>query len=453
MAASEPGTAGPPAPPGGRAARPEGPAAVRGRRTARPGGPAAVPGEDGTVPGEDETLPGEPETPAGGPARRHVSNETIRSLEASMSSLGTAAMASMDRRLPWFRRMSAENRSWLGLVAQAGVAAFVDWIKHPERGRPAVAGEVFGTAPRELARAVSLQQAVEMMRVIIDVVEAQVDQLAAPGGEAELREAVLRYTREIAFAAAQVYARTAEARGAWDARLEALVVDSLVRGEVDEGLQSWASALNWSSAPVSVIAGNADGSEPEGLIDELRIIARRSRLDLLAGVHGHRLVVVLGGTAEPLQAASHLAGRFGPGPIVVGPPVADLKSAVVSAGAALAGLRAAPAWPEAPRPVDAADLLPERALDGDDSARAELIEFVYQPLLGGGPALLDTVTTYLEQGSSLEATARLLFVHPNTVRYRLRRVSELTGLLPSNGRDAFALWLALVLGRLAHKSA
>jgi PucR C-terminal helix-turn-helix domain/GGDEF-like domain len=439
MAASEPGTAGPPTPPGGRAARPR--------------GPAAGAGEHETLPGQDETLPGEPGTPAGGPARRHVSNETIRSLEASMSSLGTAAMASMDRRLPWFRRMSAENRSWLGLVAQAGVAAFVDWIKHPERGRPAVAGEVFGTAPRELARAVSLQQAVEMMRVIIDVVEAQVDQIAAPGGEAELREAVLRYTREIAFAAAQVYARTAEARGAWDARLEALVVDSLVRGEVDEGLQSWASALNWSSAPVSVIAGNADGSEPEGLIDELRIIARRSRLDLLAGVHGHRLVVVLGGTAEPLQAASHLAGRFGPGPIVVGPPVADLKSAVVSAGAALAGLRAAPAWPEAPRPVDAADLLPERALDGDDSARAELIEFVYQPLLGGGPALLDTVTTYLEQGSSLEATARLLFVHPNTVRYRLRRVSELTGLMPSNGRDAFALWLALVLGRLAHKSA
>jgi hypothetical protein len=388
---------------------------------------------------------------AGSRAGRHVSEETIRSLEASMSSLGTAAMASMDRRLPWFRRMSAEHRSWLGLVAQAGVAAFVDWIKHPERGRPAVAGEVFGTAPRELARAVSLQQAVEMVRVIIDVVESQVDDLAAPGGEAELREAVLRYTREIAFAAAQVYARTAEARGAWDARLEALVVDSLVRGEVDEGLQSWASALNWSLAPVAVIAGNADGSEPEGLIDELRVIARRSRLDLLAGVHGHRLVVVLGGTADPLKAAGQLAGRFGPGPVVVGPPVADLQSAVVSAGAALAGLRAATAWPEAPRPVEAVDLLPERALDGDESARRELIEDVYLPLLDGGPALLDTVSTYLEQGSSLEATARLLFVHPNTVRYRLRRVSEMTGLTPSDGRDAFAIWLAVVLGRLAHK--
>ena len=146
-------------------------------------------------------------------------------MERATGALGTAAIAAMDERLPWYRNMSAENRSWLGLVAQAGIAAFLDWLRHPERNRPAVT-EVFGTAPRELARAVSLQHAVEMVRVIIDAVEAQVDELAAPGDEAELREAVLTYAREIAFSAAQVYARTAEARGAWDARLEALVVDS-----------------------------------------------------------------------------------------------------------------------------------------------------------------------------------------------------------------------------------
>ncbi|MBO0833843.1 MAG: PucR family transcriptional regulator, partial [Actinobacteria bacterium] len=335
-----------------------------------------------------------------------------------MGALGTAAMQSMDRRLPWFRAMSAEHRSWLGLVAQAGVAAFVDWVKHPERTRPAVAGEVFGTAPRELARAVTLQQAVEMVRVVVDVVESQVDELAAPGGEAELREAVLRYTREIAFGTAQVYARTAEARGAWDARLEALVVESLVRGEVDEGLQSWASALNWSFSPVTVIVGSAgDGTAPgsgaEGLIDEFRMVARRSRLDLLAGVHGDRLVLVVGGTSDPMAAAQPFTGRFGPGPVVVGPPAPDLQSAVSSANAALAGLRAAEGWPEAPRPVLATDLLPERALDGDDSARTALIADVYEPLLRGGTALLDTVMTYLEQGNSLEATARMLFVHPN----------------------------------------
>jgi hypothetical protein len=381
----------------------------------------------------------------------HVREETIQRLERAMGSLGTDAMASMDQRLAWFRAMSAENRSWIGLVAQAGIAAFVDWVKHPGRGRPSVAGEVFGTAPRELARAVSLQQTVEMVRITIDVVEARVDELAAPGGEAELREAVLRYTREIAFGAAQIYARTAEARGAWDARLEALVVDSLVRGEIDEGLQSWASALNWSSSPVAVIVGSVDGSEPEGLIDEMRAIVRRAGLDLLAGVHGSRLVVVLGGTADPLAAARQLAGRFGPGPVVVGPALGDLQSATRSAAAALSGLRASPGWPDSPRPVMAGDLLPERALDGDAEARAELVSEVYEPLRRGGAALLDTVITYLEQGSSLEATARLLFVHPNTVRYRLRRVSELTGLTPTEGRAGFTLWVAIVLGRQIHK--
>ena len=241
-----------------------------------------------------------------------VPPETVLRIERATGALGTAAIAAMDERLPWFRKMTAENRSWLGLVAQAGIASFVDWIKHPERIRPA-ATEVFGTAPRELARAVRLQQAVEMVRVIIDVVEGQVDDLAAPGGEAELREAVLVYAREIAFSAAQVYARTAEARGAWDARLEALVVDSLVRGEGLQALNSWASALNWSSSPVSVIVGTVEGDDAEPVIDELRAAAKRARLDLLAGVQGSRLILVLGGTDDPMTAAERFSGRFGAG--------------------------------------------------------------------------------------------------------------------------------------------
>jgi DNA-binding PucR family transcriptional regulator len=393
---------------------------------------------------------------AGGP---RVNAETVRRIERATGALGTAAIAAMDKRLPWFRSMSAENRSWLGLVAQAAIAAFLDWIRHPERNRPAVT-QVFGTAPRELARAVSLQHAVEMMRVIIDAVEAQVDELAVPGDEAELREAVLTYAREIAFSAALVYARTAEARGAWDARLEALVVDSLVRGETEDSLHSWASALNWSSSPVVVVVGTigeedgqglSDGAEP--LIEDIRAQARRARIDMLAGVQGNRLILVLGGSEDPIAAAERFAGRFGPGPVIAGPMVRDLRAASVSARAALSALRAAPAWPEAPRPAGADELLPERALDGDADARAALIGDVYEPLASGGHALLDTLTTYLEQGSSLEATARLLFVHPNTVRYRLRRVAELTEYTPSAGRDGFTLWVAIALGRLAAKRA
>ena len=65
------------------------------------------------------------------------------------------------------------------------------------------------------------------------------------------------------------------------------------------------------------------------------------------------------------------------------------------------------------------------------------------------------MTAYLEQGLSLEATARLLFVHPNTVRYRLRRMGELTGLIPGDGRGAFALrsgWPWAASGRLVSQA-
>lgn len=378
--------------------------------------------------------------------------DTTQRLEQAMGALGTAAAACMEERLPWFRTLSAENRSWVGLVAQAGIAAFVEWFKDDEKPRPAIAGEVFGTAPREIMREVTLPQTVEMVRVVIDVVESRVSELAGPGGETLLRESLLRYTREVAFGAAQVYARQAEARGAWDARLEALIVDALLRGEVDDGLHSWAAALGWAATPVIVLAGHTPEDEPEAVIDEIRIIARRSRLDVLAGVQGSRLIVIVGGAQDALNAAQPLAAKFGPGPVVVGPQVPDLFGATDSARAALAGLRATPAWPDAPRPVLASDLLPERALDGDADARRHLVHQVYEPLRAAGAPLLDTLTTYLEEGSSLEATARLLFVHPNTVRYRLRRVADLTGYPPAEGRAAFTLRIALVLGRFATRS-
>jgi DNA-binding PucR family transcriptional regulator len=98
--------------------------------------------------------------------------------------------------------------------------------------------------------------------------------------------------------------------------------------------------------------------------------------------------------------------------------------------------------------VAAADLLPERLLDGDEEARDRLLEDVYDPLVAAGGSLLDTLTVYLETGGTLEGTARLLFVHPNTVRYRLRRVTELCALSPSSSRGALTLRLSLALGRL-----
>src|SRR6059036_860600 len=184
-----------------------------------------------------------------------VKAATVKRARKAAPAIASEAVARMEQTLPWFGVMSPNQRSWVGLVAQAGVASFVEWLAHPAAGHD-ITGGVFATAPRELARAVTLQQTVELVRIAVETVEDHVATLAVSGDEERLREAVLRYSRELAFQAAEVYARAAEERGAWDARLEALVVDAVVTGDPDPELTSRAAALGWSEhTAVTVLTG------------------------------------------------------------------------------------------------------------------------------------------------------------------------------------------------------
>ncbi len=374
---------------------------------------------------------------------------TLPRIERAAGSLATASVARMDETLPWFRELPADQRSWVMLVAQAGVQSLVAWLRRGNGGNQEVSDEIFDAAPRALARSISLQQTVALIKVTIEVTEEHVPKLAAPGEEEALRSAVLRFSREVAFAAARVYARAAESRGAWDARLQALLVDALLRGDSSDVLASRAAALGWADAPpVAVAVGRSPGGEVAAVLHEVHRAARRIGIEAIGGVHGDRLVVVIGGDTDPLSATEKLLPSFGDGPVVVGPPVPTLDEATESARAALAGFRAAPAWPAAPRPVSAGDLLPERALAGDAEARRTLRQEVYGTLARTSGELRETLDAFFAAGGVLESAARALYVHPNTVRYRLRRVAEVTGLTPSRPRDAFALRLALTIGRL-----
>ena len=356
--------------------------------------------------------------------------------------------------MAWFGEASAEDRSWIGLVVQAGIREFVSWFRRPDHV-PEVRNEVFGAAPSTLTGVVSLQQTVAMIRTTIEVVDEQLEATVGGADAAPVREAVTRYAREVAFATAEVYARAAEQRGAWDARLEALVVDSLLRGDVDSDLGSRASAVGWQDLGAVAVMLGAAPAQREGMagqqgrvVDQVRRAAREAGLEALAAVHGDRLVVVLGGTELPADAAGRLVEHFGDGPVVVGPTVRDLTGAVESARAASSGLLAARGWPDAPRPVSCRALLPERVLCGDVDASRQLGDEVYRPLRDAAGSVLETVATYLAQGGSVEATSRRLFVHANTVRYRLRRATECVGLSPQQPRDAFTLQVALAVGRL-----
>ena len=381
----------------------------------------------------------------------------LKRLASATSQMTTAALDAMEQRLPWFNELGAQERSWITVVARSGIDGFVDWFG-AEPDAPVAAGSMFDAAPRALTRKITLQQTVDLVRTTIAVVEEQIQTAMPRGDRAVLSTAIIHYSREAAFSAAEVYARAAEQRGTWDARLEALVVDAVMRAETDETVVSRASTLGWQSrTPVTVVVGAAP-KDTASAAEDVRRDADRHRVNALTAVQGERLVVILSskdlevgpGSAErAVTLARRFKARFGNGPIVVGPVVDDLVDASLSARAAMSGHRVASAWPEGPDIITAMDLLPERALSGDGHARRILAQDIYEPLAAAGGDLLETCASFLDHGCSVEASARALFVHANTVRYRLKRIQDVTTYSPADPRDAYVLRLAITLGRLS----
>ncbi|MDP9498019.1 MAG: helix-turn-helix domain-containing protein [Actinomycetota bacterium] len=411
----------------------------------------------GSTPPADADADGEPasavqEARAGSvdqPARTRTGRRlpTWQRVDRATPRLATQAVQRMAE-LPWFEALPAAQRADVGLVVQTGLGAFLDWLRDPA-GAPAPAPEVFSVAPRELARSVSLKQTVQLIRVVVGVVEEQVPALAAPGEQARLAEQVLKYSREIAFAAAEVYAAAAEARGAWDARVESGVVEALVRGQVGELTLNRAASLGWSDGQwVTAVAAASPGHGIESAVTELRAHARHRGWSVLTGEAGGGLLVVVSGRGHVDEALGELADALPAGPVVLGPTATDLASAAASVGEALAGLAAVAGWPDAPRPVASSALLVERVVVGDERARTRLLEEVHRPLAAAGGDLLRTAAAFLEGGGSVEGAGRALFLHPNTVRYRLRKIVDTIGCDLTTPRDAQLVRLALVLGRV-----
>jgi hypothetical protein len=88
------------------------------------------------------------------------------------------------------------------------------------------------------------------------------------------------------------------------------------------------------------------------------------------------------------------------------------------------------------------DVLLEYQLSRPSPAQAELARLI-DPLRSN-PELLRTLRVYLRTGLSRARTAAELYVHPNTVDYRLRRIAQLTGFNPVLPQDLQHLRAALL---------
>ncbi len=83
----------------------------------------------------------------------------------------------------------------------------------------------------------------------------------------------------------------------------------------------------------------------------------------------------------------------------------------------------------------------------DDDALRLYCDSVLSPLEDAtgeyGDELIRSLEAFIEQNGQWERAARELYCHRHTLRYRIRRVEQLTGRDLSNARDRIEFWLAL----------
>jgi len=98
------------------------------------------------------------------------------------------------------------------------------------------------------------------------------------------------------------------------------------------------------------------------------------------------------------------------------------------------------------------EVMVEELLLRERGVARRLAQAVLDPL-EGHPDLRRTLVEFIARGPSLPAVARALFLHPNTVAYRLARVKELTGRDPKSPAGMAELYLALRAAELLGRDA
>ncbi|MBQ1023398.1 helix-turn-helix domain-containing protein [Micromonospora sp. C95] len=233
----------------------------------------------------------------------------------------------------------------------------------------------------------------------------------------DLSDAVSAYIAELAAASTDGYAlQLREQAGEGDRRRH--LAELLLRGDgLPSGVESAAARIGWADldavVPVLLPLEQARDARfrygPDGLVIER---GRDAVLLLRAGTRATRAAL-----------AEALAGR----PAVVGP---ELGWPQVPAAVRLAELAAGLFGP-APGLVFVDDHLVTLTLRGEQRALAVLTERRLAPLARLRPAqrenLLATLYAWLRHWGSRAEVATELFVHPQTVSYRLKRLRELYG--------------------------
>jgi PucR family transcriptional regulator, purine catabolism regulatory protein len=187
-------------------------------------------------------------------------------------------------------------------------------------------------------------------------------------------------------------------------------------------------------------------------------ILQRERVSSLVAIRTGLLCAVVdpGGTGEsllPMELArtirAELASRFGDVQAAASRPSAthSLRMAFHEARCALEAVRLRNG--SGPEVASYADLGAFQLLLSlqDDEALGSYCRSVLDPIEQGegdyGDELVRSLDVFIEHNGHWEKAANALYCHRHTLRYRIRRIEQLTGRDFSNARDRIEFWLAL----------
>jgi hypothetical protein len=232
-----------------------------------------------------------------------------------------------------------------------------------------------------------------------------------------------------------------------DAQARLVALDRLLNGQVLAGFEldetARALGLPLTGVFVVVIAACDESAGLAGLAARLRWrSAWRPGPDVEIGI------IAAGRSSDFVPIRQVLAAA----PVAVGlsAPFGDLAVASTAARQARIAHRRLPPGDlgvvqYGDRPL--ADLIAAAPVQAGDHARA-VLGAVLSGTVAEGETLLATVRVWFDCRGVAREAARQLHVHPNTVRYRLRRIQEFTGLDLTNLRDVAELYVALEAIRL-----
>ena len=275
-------------------------------------------------------------------------------------------------------------------------------------------------------------------------------------------ETVFWYLDELTASCSAGYAEARAELAGETSELRRRLLDMLTSSQAPpaQAIASLARAAGWplprrvAAVALTPLAGRARGPLPPGVLADL---TRRDPCLLIADPDGpgrrQQLTTVLRGW---LTAAGPDGGRApSPGQLAaVGPsvPLTGAGGSLRWAGRALAlakrgVIRAEGGADGSPGITWCEDHLPTLVLLADEDLAAALSRQALAPMRGMRPDQADrlarTLLAWMESADDANAAARRLHVHPQTIRYRLRQVSELFGDALCDPDTRFLLLLAL----------